>query len=300
MPGAGEILGQLAAGGGERVVVARSERLLLRAPDVLREVHPGQRVTVPDQGQLTDRRVDDCMHDRHSRAFAYRRASSSVFLAVNSSSVRKPLSRRPARVSIAAPISAGVVAAPPGGAGRRQRAAGSRAVDCGGGCRAGRGGCWCGAAGLRRAGGRRRCGLDCDWLVRPGGAAGGTVGVAAGGATASAVDDVQRVNGERAELTGELQRPTAALLLLDAGDRMIAGVVQRDGAAAADRQPPRAGEIGVGGVVLAAGRAGSAQFRRPPVTAERAECRAGRRPVRDRHQQPRRRPAGTTVPSRCR
>ena len=71
--------------------------------------------------------------------------------------------------------------------------------------------------------------------------------------SAVATDHSKRVHRERAQLTGELERAAAALLLLDARDGVLTRVVQRDLAAAPDGQPAWSGEVGVGGVVLPAG-----------------------------------------------
>src|SRR5208337_1971249 len=77
-------------------------------------------------------------------------------------------------------------------------------------------------------------------------------------------DQWQVGDAYEAELAGEGQRPVAALLLGEAGEPVVAGVVHADPAVLLDRETTRAWEEGVSHVILGAGRGGAAEFRRPP------------------------------------
>ena len=82
-------------------------------------------------------------------------------------------------------------------------------------------------------------------------------------------------DAHEAELAGEGQRLIAALLLGEARDPVLAGVIDADSAALLDRKTTRDGKIGVSQVILGAGRGGTAKFVGPPL--------AGR--TRSRHEQ---------------
>ena len=72
-------------------------------------------------------------------------------------------------------------------------------------------------------------------------------------------------DAHEAELAREGQRLIAALLLGEARDPVLAGVIDADLAALLDRKSTRARKKGVSQIILGAGGGGTAQFRRPPL-----------------------------------
>jgi hypothetical protein len=79
-------------------------------------------------------------------------------------------------------------------------------------------------------------------------------------------DQRQVGNAHEAELAGKGQRLIAALLLREAREPMLAGVIHADPAALLDREPTRAWKKGLSQVILGAGGDGS--LRHPGVAKQ--------------------------------
>ena len=78
------------------------------------------------------------------------------------------------------------------------------------------------------------------------------------------IDPLQIGDSDEAKLAREGHRPVAALLLREAREPMLAGVVHGNAAAVLDREAALLREKGVSHVVLGAGGGRSAEVRRPP------------------------------------